>query len=241
MDGSTGSGSDSAHGDGGARRFETRRCTSRACGLRFPVDVGSELGRVCPHCGHPTETVDDPFVTHGANVAAECPDGGPDLVTAHGGPRLGALLDNVRSLRNVGSMLRTADGVGLELMVLAGITPHPDHPKMAKTALGAERTVPWRGVSDGTVAAASLVAEGWSLWALEGGPRSRSLFEPGLVAPPGARVMLVVGHEVAGVDPRILGLCERVIHLPMLGSKGSLNVSVAFGIAVYALRFAMAR
>jgi tRNA G18 (ribose-2'-O)-methylase SpoU len=79
------------------------------------------------------------------------------------------------------------------------------------------------------------------LWALEGGPRSQSLFE--VLAEPeitrGPAVALVLGHEVSGVDPRIVALCERVVRLPMLGAKGSLNVSVAFGVAVYALRYGL--
>jgi tRNA G18 (ribose-2'-O)-methylase SpoU len=131
-------------------------------------------------------------------------------------------------------MFRTADGAGVQHMHLGGVTPTPAHPKLAKTALGAERTVPWTHYPDATVAAAALVAAGKPLWALEGGPRSQSLFAGVELSGP---VVLVCGHEVSGVDPRILDLCERVIHLPMLGTKDSLNVSVALGIAAYALRF----
>jgi len=151
---------------------------------------------------------------------------------------LAALLDNVRSLRNVGSIVRTADGVGLAHLVLGGVTPTPDHPGMAKTALGAERTIAWTHRPDAVPAAAEHAAAGWSLWALEGGARACSLFDPDTArASLGARILLVVGHEVSGIDPRILELCERVLFIPMLGHKGSLNVSVAFGIAAYVLRF----
>jgi 23S rRNA (guanosine2251-2'-O)-methyltransferase len=88
------------------------------------------------------------------------------------------------------------------------------------------------------VAAAALAAEGKRLWAIEGGARAMSLFDPSLRdAIAGATIVLVLGHEVSGVDPRILELCERVVSLPMLGTKDSLNVSVALGIAVYVLRF----
>jgi 23S rRNA (guanosine2251-2'-O)-methyltransferase len=210
--------------------FTTQRCTK--CGLRFPLADGSEasarLAGACPICGAPTEPVDAPYVTHTATASGPAPRG-----------RLGVLLDNVRSLKNVGSIVRTADGVGLELLVCGGITPAPDHPAMAKTSLGAERTIAWRSRPDALAAANELSAEGWRLWAIEAGPRAESLFQPELRTALGeGPVMLVLGHEVSGIDPRIVELCERVLSIPMLGVKGSLNVSVALGIAAYALRFA---
>jgi tRNA G18 (ribose-2'-O)-methylase SpoU len=160
--------------------------------------------------------------------------------------RVEALLDNIRSLRNVGSMFRTADGAGLAHLYLGGVTPSPEHPKLAKTALGAERSVPWSRHPDACVAAAELCAGGRRLWALEGGPRSLSIFDPAVALAAAERraseqpVVLVLGHEVSGVDPRIVDQCERVIHLPMMGIKDSLNVSVALGIAAYVLRFGLA-
>lgn len=187
------------------------------------------LGASCPHCGKPTAFVDEAYESH------EAPRGTTAMTEE--GARIGALLDNLRSLRNVGSMFRTADGVGLEVMVLGGVTPTPTHPGFAKTALGAESSVPWWGDADALRAASRCVQEGWELWALEGGPRATSLFDPeAVLAARDRAVMLVVGHEVSGVDPRILELCARVVFLPMAGRKGSLNVSVAFGIATYVLR-----
>ncbi len=212
------------------RRFRTRQCVGPpGCGLRFPVDDGSALGASCPHCGQPTDFVDQPYESQ------EAPRSTAPVSAA---PRLGALFDNIRSLRNVGSMFRTADGVGLELIVLGGVTPTPAHPGFAKTALGAEASVQWRGDADALRAAALCVTQGWELWALEGGSRATSLFESHALAEArGRAVMLVLGHEVSGVDPRILELCARVVFLPMSGKKGSLNVSVAFGIATYVLRY----
>ena len=154
-----------------------------------------------------------------------------------------ALLDNIRSLRNVGSMFRTADGAGIDHLYLGGITPTPEHPKLAKTSLGAERSVPWSHHPDACTAAAELRARGRALWALEGGPRSVCLFDPEVTAAlahaqaQGQVVVLVLGHEVSGVDPRIVDQCQRVVHLPMVGLKDSLNVSVALGVAGYWLRF----
>lgn len=212
-------------------KFVTRQCTRADCRLRFPVAADTTLGERCPHCGEAT-LVDLAYDTHDARV--EGPVAAPALAT---GPEVLALLDNVRSLRNVGSMFRTADGAGLRHMHLGGFTPTPTHPQMAKTALGAESTVPWTLHRDGAAAAGWLADGGMRLWALEGGPGSRDFFEVARSEREGPPVVLVFGHEVSGVDPRILARCERILRLPMLGLKGSLNVSVAFGIAVYGLRF----
>lgn len=209
------------------RVYRTRRCTSATCGLRFPAEAQSGLGAVCPLCGTLTELVDDVYATHGVRS--------PEVL---GRVEIEVLLDNVRSLSNVGSMFRTADGAGVRHIHLGGVTPTPAHPKLAKTALGAETSVAWTRHADAVVAAAALKAGGRRLWAIEGGERAMSLFDPALRdAIAGAAIVLVLGHEVSGVDPRILELCERVLSLPMLGRKDSLNVSVAMGIAAYVLRF----
>ncbi|HEY0138390.1 MAG TPA: TrmH family RNA methyltransferase [Nannocystis sp.] len=217
-------------------KFVTRQCTRADCRLRFPVAADSTLGDRCPHCG--TETaVDLGYDSLDARVPAAGVAAGP-APTQVPGPAVSALLDNVRSLRNVGSMFRTADGAGLQHMHLGGFTPTPAHPQMAKTSLGAESTVPWTLHRDGAAAAAMLRSAGHRLWALEGGPDAEDFYGVTLSARTGPPIVLVLGHEVSGVDPRILACCEKVLRLPMLGSKGSLNVSVAFGIAVYGLRFA---
>lgn len=209
-------------------RFVARQCVAPGCRLRFPVALGSGLGEACPHCGAPTEADPEPYHSEEARSPA---------AAAAPGPPAEALLDNVRSLKNVGSMFRTADGAGLRRMHLAGFTPTPEHAAMAKTSLGAEKTVPWTLHRDGAAAAAELVGAGYRLWALEGGPRATSWFEA-LEEREGPPIVIVVGHEVSGIDPRILSCCDRVLTLPMHGLKGSLNVSVAFGIALYSLRFA---
>lgn len=207
-------------------RHQTRKCTDPVCGLRFPTPAGTQLGERCPHCGAPTTLQDSPYDTHEVTREAARP-----------GQRVEALLDNLRSVRNVGSIFRTADGAGVAHLHLGGFTPTPDHRQMAKTALGAEASVPWTLHRDPVAAADSLHAAGATLWALEGGPGTRSLFEllPEARSPRAGPLVLVLGHEVSGVDPRLLERCERVVHLPMAGIKGSLNVSVAFGVAAYLL------
>jgi tRNA G18 (ribose-2'-O)-methylase SpoU len=135
-------------------------------------------------------------------------------------------------------MFRTADGAGLSHMHLVGITATPEHPRLAKAALGAHETMPWTYHRNGPDAAAELRAAGYRLWALERmaePSHQQSLYE---ATPPPDPLVLIVGNERAGVDPALLALCDGVFSLPMQGEKSSLNVAVAFGIAVYHLRFA---
>ncbi len=214
---------------GPVSKFVTRQCHNPDCRLRFPAPADTTLGERCPHCRNPT-AVD---VHYDSLDARE-----PSALPSRSFVGVSALLDNVRSLRNVGSMFRSADGAGLTHMYLGGFTPTPEHPQMAKTALGAEATVGWSSHRDGAALAEQLQGEGQRLWALEGGPMAQDFFAVAATEQEGPPVVLVFGHEVSGVDPRIVRCCERVLRLPMLGYKGSLNVSVAFGIAVYNLRFA---
>ena len=202
-----------------------RQCLRPTCRFRFPV-TGDNLEMIaCPKCGSPTRLVESPYARLKVNRR---------LIQA--GPEVQALLDNIRSSLNVGSIFRTADGAGVTHLHLCGITPAPDHPKVAKTALGAEYSVPWTQYWDALEAATSLSQGGFELWALEGGPKSESIFEAVKKAPE-RPLLLVVGNEVSGVDPGLLELCQRVVSIPMQGAKQSLNVAVAFGIAVYTLRY----
>jgi tRNA G18 (ribose-2'-O)-methylase SpoU len=211
-------------------KYQIRQCEQIDCHFRFPVVEESGLGEECPKCGYKTREVHPPYDPHEVEIGAIVPNG----------PEVEALLDNIRSVYNVGNILRSADGVGIRHVHLCGITPTPSNPKLAKTSLGAEDAVAWSYHKDGLAAALSLKESGLRLWALEGGPRSESLFATigDLRGPP---IVLVVGSEISGVDPGILAHCERVFCLPMQGVKTTLNVAVAFGIAVYFLRYALPR
>ena len=202
-----------------------RQCLRPTCRFRFPVTGENREVTACPKCGSPTRLVESPY--SGLKVEIQ-----PNQTT---GPVLQALLDNIRSSFNVGAMFRTADGAGVTHLHLCGITPAPDHPKVAKTALGAEYSVPWTQYWDAIEAAAGLKQGGFELWALEGGPRAESIFEAAWQMPD-KPLLLVVGNEVSGVDPGLLALCQRVVSIPMQGAKQSLNVAVAFGISVYTLK-----
>ncbi|MCI0521658.1 MAG: TrmH family RNA methyltransferase [Chloroflexi bacterium] len=151
-----------------------------------------------------------------------------------GGRWVEALLDNIRSAWNVGSMFRTADGVGIRKLHLCGYTSLPDNPKVVKTSLGAEAHVLWEYTPDGVAAARALKGQGCLLWALEDEPRSIPLWDAPEVDIH-QRVVLVVGNEVCGIDEGILEVCDLSLHIPMRGVKKSYNAAVAFGIAAYQL------
>ena len=146
------------------------------------------------------------------------------------------VLDNIRSLYNTGSILRTADASGVERVVLCGITPRPDQGSrqrraIAKTALGAENSVPWEYKPDAHAALRSLTAEGYQTVAVEISPLAVNLFE----WTPRWPVCLVFGHEVEGVSSDLAAHVETTIRIPMLGQKRSLNVATAAGVVLYEL------
>lgn len=206
--------------------FQVRQCIRDTCRLRFSTVLGDPKAERCPLCRAQTQVIDTAY----ERAVVE-----QGVGHAHG-PDLEVFLDNIRSAWNVGSMLRSADGAGVSHVHLCGVSSQPDNPKVAKTALGAEKSLPWTFYPDGVVGARKIKEQGMRLWALEGGPRAESLFDAA-VDLPGPPLVLVAGNELTGVDPGILDLCDRVVCLPMQGVKGSLNVAVAFGIAVYTIRY----
>lgn len=141
-----------------------------------------------------------------------------------------AVLDNIRSLHNVGSIFRTADGAGLQKLFLCGMTGCPPRPEIRKAALGAEEHVAWEYVRRTEAALQTLRAQGFQLIALENGaPDARDYRTASYEFP----LAMVVGHEYNGIDRELVAMCDLAIHLPMRGAKTSLNVAVAFGIAAY--------
>lgn len=150
---------------------------------------------------------------------------------------LAALLDSVRSLWNVGSIFRSADAFGVAELALSGITGCPPRDAIAKTALGAERAVAWTYDADARGALERLTRAGYRAVALEATPRA---IELGRASWP-ERPCLVVGNEVAGISPAVLEACELHVRIPMRGTKESLNVAVAFGLAAYCAAEAVSR
>lgn len=138
---------------------------------------------------------------------------------------------NIRSAFNVGSIFRTADGAGIDKIILGGYSAHPPHPKLLKVSLGAEKTIPYERVWSTWRAIESLKKDGYRIVALEKISRAKNIFK----YRPKFPLALVVGNEVSGLSKEILRRCHDVVFIPMRGQKESLNVSVAFGIAVYQL------
>jgi 23S rRNA (guanosine2251-2'-O)-methyltransferase len=141
------------------------------------------------------------------------------------------LLDNVRSMYNVGAFFRTADAAALEKLYLCGITGYPPKHAISKTALGADETVPWEHAWEPLPVVERLRARGYEMAAIETSVHAVDLFD----WQPRWPVCLVFGHEVEGVRAEISGLCDTHVRIPMLGAKHSLNVATAGGVVIYEL------
>jgi tRNA G18 (ribose-2'-O)-methylase SpoU len=139
------------------------------------------------------------------------------------------LLENIRSLYNVGSIFRTSDGACVERIFLCGYTGYPPRKEIEKTALGSTDSVPWVHEPDTMRALQLLKSEGYQLVALEHTDMSVSYREASFSYP----LCLVLGNEVEGITDETVSLCDMAVAIPMYGIKQSLNVSVAYGIAVY--------
>lgn len=152
---------------------------------------------------------------------------------------LALIVDNVRSLNNIGSMFRTADAFGVRLIALCGISAQPPHPDIHKTALGAEETVMWKHYDTTTDAVEALRGEGWTICALEQVHRSVSLdtYRP----ENGEKTAIVVGNEVLGVEQKVVDMCDVCLEIPQCGSKHSLNVAVSAAVALWHLFSAINR
>jgi tRNA G18 (ribose-2'-O)-methylase SpoU len=148
------------------------------------------------------------------------------------GQEIYLILHNIRSAYNVGSIFRTADAAGVKKVYLGGYTPTPTDNKVKKTALGAEKTVPWEYYKQTWRLLEKLEKEGVQIVALEQTKKSTDYrkFKPRFP------LALVVGNEVSGLNKKILSYTDKIIEIPMYGKKESLNVAVAMGIAVYKFR-----
>lgn len=145
------------------------------------------------------------------------------------------VVDNVRSLNNIGSLFRTCDGFGVEKIMLCGISATPPSPEIHKTALGAEDSVDWEYFSETIEAVDKLKAEGYEVCCLEQVQGSVPLQE---FRPEESRkYALVIGNEVEGVDQAVVDACSFYLEIPQKGTKHSLNVSVSAGIAIWQFAF----
>ncbi len=144
-----------------------------------------------------------------------------------------AVLDSIRSNYNVGSIFRTSDGAMIEQLILCGYTPHPPKKEILKTALGATESVNWKFVKSAKEAVLELKKNGIKMCALELTNKSRAYYD---ISPSDFPLGLIIGNEITGVSQELIDLCDYSIEIPQYGIKQSLNVAVAFGIAVFELR-----
>lgn len=142
------------------------------------------------------------------------------------------LLDNIRSLYNVGSIFRTSDGALIRKLFLCGYTPRPPRKEIDKTALGATSTVPWEYYRDPLEAISAAKVEGATVCVLEQTTNSQPYYD---VTPSDFPLCLVVGNEITGVSPSVIRQADKAIEIPMYGTKQSLNAAVAYGIALFDL------
>lgn len=141
------------------------------------------------------------------------------------------VLDNIRSLHNVGSVLRTADAFRLEAVYMCGITATPPSPEIHKTALGAEDAVNWKYFENTLQAVQQLKAQGYTVLAVEQVEGSLKLGSFSFT--PGKRYALVMGNEVKGVQQSVVDACDQALEIPQYGTKHSMNVSVTAGIVMW--------
>lgn len=148
------------------------------------------------------------------------------------------VLHNIRSTHNVGSLFRSADGAGVSKIILSGYTPTPidkygrNRGDIAKTALGAELTLPWQQIDDLPAYLGKMKDEGFLIGAIE---QSKKSVHYKKINHDAKKQILILGNEVLGVDESILNLCDQVIEIPMMGNKESLNVSIAGSIVLFEL------
>jgi 23S rRNA (guanosine2251-2'-O)-methyltransferase len=145
------------------------------------------------------------------------------------------ILSDVRSSHNVGAIFRTCEGAGVDMLYLAGYTPHPidrfgrEVAEIKKTSLGASTMVPWTAADDIEALILKLQSQGVTVVAVEQTPQSISLYD---FTPP-VSVAYIFGNEITGVLPEVVSLCDAVVEIPMHGRKESLNVSVTTGIVLF--------
>jgi len=200
-------------------------CTSPSCRFRFPSDGDLLRVHYCPKCGSRTKL----YSYKHPNVSKPSP-----LLFNWLHREYVAVLDNIRSIYNVGSIFRTSDGFGIDKLFLCGITSTPANIKFHKTSLGSESNLKWEYHNNCVLLCQSLIDEGYLLICLENDNSAIDINNFSL-REDDKKVAVIVGNEKAGIDPEILTISHQAISIPMAGIKESFNVSVAFGIMLYHL------
>lgn len=198
-------------------------CLNPDCAIRFPLDLNAYSGQYCPRCGQKLQASTSQ-IEQWKPSCEQISD-----KTIH------MIVDNIRSAHNIGSIFRTSEAIGVKTIHLCGLTPTPEtNPAVAKAALGSEQRVNWEYAPNAVTLVRQLKEAGFQMLALECLPKAQSLFQYSSTEPKG-KIGLILGSEPAGIDPALLNLADQTLYIPMCGEKSSLNVSVAFGVAVYSL------
>jgi 23S rRNA (guanosine2251-2'-O)-methyltransferase len=201
-------------------------CKNKDCLFRFPIRASTKIPDFCPRCKSllriAFEYSESP-INYSFNSTKK-------------GTTFSLLLDNLRSAYNVGSILRSADGFKINHIYLCGMTATPENPKIVKTSLGAENSVSWSYSPNSLITTQKLKDNGYYVYGLEIGPKSQPIFK--IRKPEQEKnIVLIVGNELGGIDPLVRDLCDQQIYIPMMGDKHSFNVTIAFGIAAFYLRY----
>lgn len=145
------------------------------------------------------------------------------------------LLHNIRSVHNVGSIFRTSDALGVDKVYLSGVTPTPkdrfgrNRKDISKVALGAENNIPWEYLDNPKKTISKLKKNNFKIIGVEQSKNSEDYKKTKTTS----KMLFVVGNEVDGIEKDVLKLCDNIVEIPMIGKKESLNVSVAFGVALF--------
>jgi tRNA G18 (ribose-2'-O)-methylase SpoU len=201
-------------------------CRQPECGFRFPYQPERQPLTQCPRCGSDQFVIEPMYESIKVQKAVVTPQN----------QIIEVVLENIRSAFNVGSIFRTSDSAGVTSLHLCGMTPTPQNLKVSKTALGAEFSLPWAYYPNSLEIIQEKALQGYQILALEGGEEAIPMQEA-ILTLSNQPVLLIIGSEVSGLDPKILSMCHAVVSIPMLGFKDSLNVAVAYGIAIYFLRY----
>ncbi len=203
------------------QQYQILQCQS--CNLRFPLTNNALDSMKCVHCGSRVKVMANynNFVDKSLTNNNQVPF-----------TKLEVILDNIRSAWNVGSIFRSSDAVGINKIYLCGISPTPDNEKVSKTSLGAEKAIAWEYHKNALELVKKMQDQNKQIWAIERAVNSQDLFDINDVVIK-KDIVLVMGHEVGGVDPDILRIADKIVHLPMRGVKNSLNVATAFGVVGY--------
>ena len=202
-----------------------RQCTNTKCNFRFPAPKHSGIGIQCPKCKSETKILQEIKLGMENHYPEE---------KLQSTINLEVVLDNIRSTFNVGAIFRSADGVGVRKIHLCGITPPPTNPKVHKTSLGSEDTVQYETHPNTLTLVKMKKKSGFRIWALEKTSKSESIFKYD-ISNTSQPTVLILGNEIIGIDPDVLNECDNHLHIPMVGLQNSLNVAIAYGIAVYSL------